>query len=123
MEELLANPMISTLLGAGVIGAVAWLKRWFDLRQKMIELEALKVTIQIEMLSERRRNAGSDPMTSVEKREAAKAALGRSQVGASRTLFPMNTDAVLTRAVETALPHVREIRERVERDSTPPEQA
>ena len=108
-----SQPMVSavlTFLGT-VLGA--WIKREVDLRQKRLELEALKVTTQIEQLSEQRKRIGQRPTPTSVKLENAKSQLSKSMVGAK--------PSEIARAIETAVPHAREIVKQVaSRSSAPP---
>jgi len=104
MEDVLTflgNPLVSsalTFLGT-VLGA--WLKRAVDLRQKQLELEALKITTQIEIVSQQRKR-----MTGTATPTSTKLAIARDHLG--KTL-PSLRAADAEKIVESVLPHTREI--------------
>lgn len=101
VAALLRDPAITALLGAVAAGAIAYIKRWFDLAHKRLELEALKVTTQIEIVSEQRKRLTGTATPTSTKLAIAKDHLART----SPTLRAIDA----ARIVEAVLPHTREI--------------
>jgi len=104
MEDVvtfLGNPLVSsalTFLGT-LLGA--WLKRAVDLRQKQLELEALKITTQIEIVSQQRKRMTGNATPTSTKLAIAKDHLAKTHP----TLRAIDAAKV----VETVLPHTREV--------------
>ena len=104
MEDVIAflgNPLVSsalTFLGT-LLGA--YLKRVVDLRQKQLELEALKITTQIEIVSEQRKR-----MTGTATPTSTKLAIAKDHLAKTHpTLRAIDAAHI----VETMLPHTREV--------------
>lgn len=101
MEAFLSNPYVTAVLGAVVAGLVALIKRGVDLAHKRLELEALKVTTQIELVSQQRKLATGTATPTSTKLAIAKDHLARTSP---------NLRAVdAAKLVESVLPHTREI--------------
>lgn len=95
------NPIFTGLAGVVLTGLAALIKRAFDIAHKHLELEALKVTTQIEIVSQqRKRLTGTATPTSTKLIHAVE--------GLQRTRPTLSTQAA-RQLVEGVLPHTREV--------------
>lgn len=101
MEAFLSDPYVTAVLGAVVAGVLALIKRAFDLAHKRLELEALKISTQIEIVSEQRKRATGTATPTSTKLAIAKDHLARTS--------PHLRASDAAKLVEAMLPHTREI--------------
>ncbi len=99
--KLIEHPLVAGVVGAVVAGVIALIKRTFDLAHKRLELEALKVTTQIEIVSEQRKRMTGTATPTSTKLAIAKDHLART----SPSLRAIDAAKI----VEAMLPHTREI--------------